>query len=135
MLLNRLQNAVDQTLRDEQAGLRIGRSCTEQIFALRNIIEQSLEHQKGLVINFIDFKKAFDSIHRPSLWKILKHYGIPARYISIFKTLYKNFSCCVKITTGYTDFFEIVSGVRQGCILSPFLFIIVIDYIMRKTMD
>ena len=78
-LLNRVQNAVDQTLREEQAGFRKGRSCTEQIFALRNIIEQSLEHQKNLVINFIDFKKAFDSVHRPSLWKILKHYGIPAR--------------------------------------------------------
>ena len=87
VLLNRLQNAVDQTLRDEQAGFRKGRSCTEQIFAFRDIIEQRLEHQKDLVINFIDFKKAFDSVHRPSLWKILKHYSIPACYISIFKAL------------------------------------------------
>ena len=105
--LNRLQNAVDQTLREEQADFRKGRSCTEQIFALQNIIEQSLEHQKDLVINFIDFKKAFDSVHRPSLWKILKH------YISIFKALYNN----------------------SSCILSPFLFTIVLDYIMRKAMD
>jgi len=56
-------------------------------------------------------------------------------YISIFKALYNNSSCCVKTTTGCTDFFDIVSGVKQGCILSPFLFIIVIDYIMRKAMD
>ena len=79
VLLNRLQNAVDQTLREEQAGFRKGRSCAEQIFALQNIIEQSLEHQKDLVINFFDFKKAFDSVHRPSLWNILKYYGNPAR--------------------------------------------------------
>ena len=57
VLLNRLQDAVDCTLRDEQAGLRKGRSCTEQIFTLRNITEQSPEHQQDLNINFIDFKK------------------------------------------------------------------------------
>jgi len=67
VMLNRLQGAVDRTLRDEQAGFRRGHSCTEQIFVLRNIIEQSLEHQQDLIINFIDYKKAFDSVHRPSL--------------------------------------------------------------------
>jgi len=66
----------------------------------------------------------FDSVHRPSLWKILKYYGIPDRFINIFKSLYINSSCCVKTASGYTEFFEIGSGVRQGCILSPFLFII-----------
>jgi len=105
------------------------------IFTLLNIIEQRLEHQQDLIINFIDYKKAFDSVHRPSLWKILTHYGIRDRFINIFKPLYDNSSCCVKTASGYTEFFEIVSGVRQGCILSPFLFIIVIDFVMRRTMD
>jgi len=67
VLLNRLRDAVDCTLRDEQAEFRKGHSCTEQIFTLCNITEQSLEHQQDLIINFIDFKKAFDSVHRPSL--------------------------------------------------------------------
>jgi len=105
------------------------------LFTLRNIIEQSLEHQQDLIINFIDYKKAFDSVHRPSLWKILKYYSIPDRFINIFKALYINSSCCVKTASGYTEFFEIVSGVPQGCILSPFLFIVVIDFVMRRTMD
>jgi len=135
VLLNRLQNAVDCTLRDEQAGFREGHSCTEQIFTLRNIIEQSLEHQQDLIVNFIDFKKTSDSVHRPSLWKILTYYGIHGRFINIFKALYDNSSCCVKTASGYTEFFETVSGVRQGCILSPFLFIIVIEFVMRRTMD
>jgi len=71
VLLNRLQDAVDHTLRDEQAGFRRRRSCIEQVFTLWNIIEQSLEHQQDLIINFIDFKKAFDSVHRPSLCRKL----------------------------------------------------------------
>jgi len=72
---------------------------------------------------------------------ILKHYGIPTRWHATSASSKRCTiipaisSCCVKTTTGCTDFFEIVSGVRQGCILSPFLFIIVIDYIMRKAMD
>jgi len=69
------------------------------------------------------------------LWQILKYSGIPDRFINIFKALYDNSSCCVKTASGYTEFFEIVSGVRQGCILSPFLFVIVIDFVMRRTMD
>jgi len=55
--------------------------------------------------------------------------------VIIFKALYDNSSCCDKTASGYAEFFDIVSGVRQGCILSPFLFIIVIDFVMRRTMD
>jgi len=72
----------------------VQRAVTEQVFTLQNIIEQSLEHQQDLIINFIDYKKAFDSVHRPSLWKILKYYGIRDRFINIFKALHINSSSC-----------------------------------------
>ena len=96
VLLNRLKDEVDNLLREKQAGLRRGRSCSEQILTLRNIIEQCYNWNKPLCINFIDFKKAFNSIHRESLWKILKLYNIPEKYINIFKALYRNSSCCVR---------------------------------------
>ncbi|KAE9547262.1 hypothetical protein FO519_009526 [Halicephalobus sp. NKZ332] len=60
ILLRRLKDAVDPLLRENQAGFRSSRSCNEQIFTLRNIIEQSVEFQKPVLINFIDFSKAFD---------------------------------------------------------------------------
>ena len=63
-------------------GILVYQTYSEQVFTLRNIIEQSLEHQQDLIINFIDYKKAFDSVHRPSLWKILKYYGIPDRSLT-----------------------------------------------------
>ena len=96
--------------------------CNEQIFTLRNILEQCKEFQKSLVINFIDFKKAFDSVHRESIWEILKLYGIPHKIINIFISLYTNSQCCIRTKDGYSDMFDIITGVRQGCILSPFLF-------------
>ena len=63
ILIQRLQTELDLTLREEQAGFRPKRSCCDQIYTLRNIIEQAREFNFLLAINFIDFKKAFDSIH------------------------------------------------------------------------
>jgi len=100
---------------------------------MRRVNHQSLKWQVPLFVNYVDFKKAFDSIHRESLWRILKLYGIPDKYINIFRALYGNTRCCVKTGTGMTEMFDILTGVRQGCILSPFLFLIIIDFIMRKT--
>ena len=124
VLFRRLIGAVENILREEQAGFRRGRSCSEQIFTLRNIIEQCIEFQPPVFINFIDYQKAFDSVHRESLWHIARSYDIPQQYINIFKKLYLNSSCCVRTDNGTTNFFNIETGVRQGCILSPFLFLL-----------
>ena len=61
--MNRIKDELDRRLRKEQAGFRKGRSCTDQIFILRNNLEQCNEWRRALYINFIDFEKAFDSIH------------------------------------------------------------------------
>jgi len=123
---------IDRHLQGEQAGFRNGRSCNEQIFTLRNILEQSKEFQKALAFNFIDFKKAFDSIHRESISKILRLYGIPHKIINIFISMYISSRCCVRTKDGYSDMFDIITGIRQGCILYPFLFLIVMDFYHEK---
>ena len=87
------------------------------------------------MLNFIDFKKAFDSIHRTSLWNIACSYGIPGQFVNTFKSLYANSRCCVRTEGGTTYFFDIVTGVRQGCILSPFLFLLTIDFVLKKTTE
>ncbi|VDO19666.1 unnamed protein product [Heligmosomoides polygyrus] len=133
VLLRRLRDAIDDRLREEQAGFRNGRSCCDQIFTLRNIIEQCLEYRYPLHINFVDFKKAFDSVHRESLWEILKLYGVPTTFVEIFRSLYQNSMCCVKTTLGNTSYFEVTTGVRQGCVLSPLLFNVALDFVMRRT--
>ena len=135
IILKRLQRVVDTKLRENQAGFKEGDSCSEQIFALRNIVEQSIEYKLDTVINFIDFQKAFDSIHRPSIWHILEYYGIPDQFILIFKALCTESACCIKTTHGQANYFKILSGMRQGCILSPVIFIITIDFIMGRAID
>lgn len=134
VLLQRLKTEVDNILREEKASFRKGRSCSEQIFTLRNIIEQCQELHTPLISNYIDFKKDFDSIHWETLWVIVLLYGVPSKYVNIFRALYHNSTCRVRTSSGNTNEFDIVTGVRQGCILSPLLFLIVIDFVMRKTL-
>ena len=122
VILNRIREAVDKELREEQAGFRPKRSCAEQIFTLRRIIEKCSEFHVPLSISFIDFTKAFDSIHRPSLWNIMRSYGIPTKLITAIDNIYRNSKCCVRTEDGLSEWFNVLTGVRQGCILSPLLY-------------
>ena len=133
--MNRIKTAIDQQLRPQQAGFRPHRSCCQQIFTLRQIIDKCLACRKPILVNYIDFKKAFDCIHRDSLWYIAAHYGLPVKAINIIKSFYQNSQCTVKVDSELGEFFEICSGVRQGCVLSPLLFGIVMDWVMRRSVD
>jgi len=86
-MLNRMNEAMDNILRQEQTGFRKGRSCCEQIFTLCQIIEKVQARDRSLYISFVDFQKAFDSVHRVSLWEILKCYGIPEKLSNITEFL------------------------------------------------
>ena len=66
-----MKDAIDPQLREQQAGFRKNRSCTDQIRTLRLVLEQSLEWNSLLYINFMDYEKAFDSVDRQTLWKLL----------------------------------------------------------------
>ena len=84
-------------------------------------------------IYFVDYENAFDSLHRDTLWKLLQHYGIPDKRISLIRNSYEDMACRVVHAGQLTDFFMVKTGVRQGCLLSPFLFLLAIDWIMKKT--
>ena len=125
----RITDAKDKQLRKEQAGFCKGRGCIDQIFALRNIIEQCTEWQRQLYINFVDFQKAFDSINRKSLWQILRAYGIPKEIVELIKSFYNNFTCSV----GHSNiWFAVETGVTQGCVMSALLFNLVIEKNNRR---
>jgi Reverse transcriptase (RNA-dependent DNA polymerase)/Domain of unknown function (DUF6451)/Endonuclease/Exonuclease/phosphatase family len=130
VLLNRIKNAVDPMLRDQQAGFRTNRSCTDQIATLRIILEQSLEWNSPLYVKFVDYEKAFDSLDRQTLWRLLRHYGVPQK---IIRNSYEGMTCRVVHGQQITDAFQVKTGVRQGCLLSPFLFLLSIDWVMKTS--
>ena len=115
-------------MRDEQAGFRSGRGTVEHIFILRNIIEQVVEWQATLYIMFVDFEKAFDSVHRESLRKIMESYGIPCKIIQMVQMLYKDSECAVLDEGEESEWFKVKTGVKQGDVMSGFIFLIVVDW-------
>ena len=96
------------------------------------IIEKAREFQKNIYFCFIDYAKAFDCVDHKKLWKILKEMGIPDHLTCLLRNLYTGQGATVRIGHGTTDWFQIGKGVRQGCILSPCLFNLYAEYIMRN---
>ena len=99
------------------------------IAVVLNTTQNSIYRCRGC---FVDYAKAFDYVDHNQLWKILKEMGIPDHLICLLRNLYAGQEA--KVRTGHrtTDWFQIGKGVRQGCILSPCLFNLYVEYIMRN---
>ena len=102
------------------------------INTLRIVIEQSSEYQAPLYLSFVDFEKAFDSISRESIWKALTVFGVPRKIINLIKIIYRDYRCQLIHNGRLSEPFEVTAGVRQGCLLSPIIFLMVLDGVMRK---
>jgi uncharacterized membrane protein len=93
-----------------------------------------MEYQSTLYLSFIDFEKAFYSIKRENLWQGMNTFGIPAKIINLVQEMYRGSCCRVEVNGSFTETVSMSSGVRQSCLLSPILFLMVLDIIMRKIM-
>ena len=118
-------------LPDGQDGFRKGR---DKIANISWIIKKSREFQKNIYFCFIDFAKGFDCVDHNKLWKILKEIGIPDHLTCFLRNaeMYADQEATVRTGHGTTDWFQIRKGVHQGCILSPCLFNLYAEYIMRN---
>ena len=135
ILLNRLQLQAEEIIAEEQAGFRMGRSTTEQIFNLRVLMEKYQQHQQNLYHVFIDFKKAFDRVWHAALWTTMHKYNIGANLITFIKSLYEKATSAVLYSGNTGDWFRTTVGVRQGCLLSPTLFNIFLEKIMTDALE
>jgi hypothetical protein len=135
VILNRIQEKIDATLRRQQAGFRAGRSCVDHITTLRIILEQVNEFQDSLLLVFVDFEKAFDRLNHENIWAALRRRGVPEKLVHLIEAQYEAFSCKVLHDGVLSDPIRVTAGVRQGCILSPLLFLIVMDEILIGAID
>ena len=131
ILQARLQQYVNHELPDVQAGFRKGRGTRDQIANICWIVEKAREFQKNIFC-FIDYAKAFDCVDHNKLWKILKEMGIPDHLTCLLRNLYTGQEATARTGHGTTDWFQIGKGVHQGCILSPGLFNLYVECIMRN---
>ena len=132
---NRIESKIDNILRKNQNGFRRNRSTTSQILTICRILEGVRAKNLRATLLFVDFTKAFDSIHRGKMEKILLAYGLPKETVAAIMILYRNTKVKVRSPEGDTEYFDIVAGVPQWDTLAPYLFIICLGYVLRTSID
>ena len=132
ILQARLQQYVNRELPDVQAGFRKGRGTRDQIDNILWIIKNAREFQENIYFYFIDYAEDFDHVNHNKLWKILKEMRIPDHLTCLLRNLYAGQEATVRTGHGTMDWFQIGKGVHQGYILSPCLFNLHAEYIMRN---
>ena len=134
-LRNYIGPKIDNILRKNQNGFRRNRSTTSQILTIRRILEGVRAKNLQATLLFVDFTKAFDSIHRGKMEQILLAYNLLKETVAAITILCRKTKVKVRSPDGDTEYFDIVAGVLQGDTLAPYLFIICLDYVLRTSID
>lgn len=132
ILAKKLTNTV--TLEDEQQGFRRGRSCTDAIFVIRQLTEKALEFNRPIYFCFIDIERAFDKIRLKHVLNILRDLGVPSGMLSLIQDIHTHNYARIKIQRKLEGKIPVNQGIRHGDSLSPLLFNIVMNEIIKKTL-
>ena len=123
-LERKCQEIVEAKLEDGQCSFRPGQSTTNQTFTLRQTFEKSWEYAKDVFTYFVDLEMTYDRDSRDKLWRVLQEYSIDGYLLIAIKSLYCQREICVQLNDKQSKSFHVGVGLRQGCVLSPLLFII-----------
>lgn len=116
---------------ESQTGFRKNRGCSDMIFTLRQLQEKCVEQNQPFYACFVDFSKAFDTVPRNMLWKILEKFGCPPNLLHLVQSLHNNTQACVSVNGEQSDAFSVTIGTRQGCVLAPTLFNIFLTAVLE----
>lgn len=135
IIMLRIRNKIKPEISEEQCGFVEGKGTSNATYILRNIIERSIEVQQDLYFCFIDYTKAFDTVKHQVIMKMLKDINIDGKDLRIIRNLYWQQSAAIRIDNEIGEYQPIKRGVRQGCVLSPDLFSLYSENIMRTIQD
>ena len=132
ILLDRLVDHLDPGLLPEsQCGFRKERGTTDMIFAIRQLQEKCQEQHRDLFLTFVDLTKAFDTVCREGLWKIMAKYGCPPKFITMVRQFHDGMQARVLDNGESSSPFPVSNGVKQGCVLAPTLFSIMFSAMLK----
>ena len=129
----RIRGRVEGNFGEEQQGFRKGRGTGYGMYVLRHMVEKRLEVQCSMALGFVDLEKAFDTVPREMVMATLQWMGVPEAEVRMVEGTYEKTTARVAVGEGASEKFEVKIGLRQGSVLSPLLFIAVLDLISRKT--
>jgi hypothetical protein len=131
ILLHRVSSQVDSQLLESQCAFRRNRGLTDAAYTLRSIMYKCQRYKQPLYMAFVDLRKAYDSIPRDALWRVLSTYGVDAKVTELLADLHTGTQAAVKLAGEHGDWFDISRGVRQGCVIAPLLFNTFFDCVVR----
>ena len=132
ILINRIRDRTEGAISEVQSGFRRGRGCTDQSFVVRQICEKYGRKGKDVYFAFLDLEKAYDRVDREAMWNVLRLYGVGGKLLKAVKSLYVGSKACVRVGNEMSDWFPVRVGLRQGCVMSPWLFNLYIDGVVRE---
>uniref|UniRef100_A0A672ZD16 Reverse transcriptase domain-containing protein n=1 Tax=Sphaeramia orbicularis TaxID=375764 RepID=A0A672ZD16_9TELE len=133
VLERRIRPIVEPQIQEEQCGFRPSRGTLDQLYTLHRVLEGSWEFAQPVHMCFVDLEKAFNRVPRGILWGVLREYGVRGPLLRAVRSLYDRSRSLVRIAGSKSDLFQVHVGLRQGCPLSPVLFIIFMDRISRRS--
>ena len=133
VLERRVRPIVEPRIEEEQCRFHPGRGTTDQLFTLAGVLEGAWEYNLPVHMCFVDLEKAYDRVPRDVLWEELREYGVRGSLLRTIQSLYSQSESCVRILGSKSDLFQVGVGLRQGCALSPILFVIYMDRISRRS--
>ena len=135
ILLTRIRPHLLKHQRPEQSGFTPKRSTIDRILALRVLSERMREYRNGFFAAYIDLRKAFDSVDRDALWRLLGFRGVPQTLINLLFKLYSGTESAVRCGSEISEFFPVSTGVGQGRVEAPTLFNTCMDWAMGRMVE
>ena len=102
---------------------------------MRQLAENMIEKDMKAYAVFVDLQKAYDKVCRKELWEALKRYGVAGDLLRAIRTMYQASEACVRVDGECSEWFEVKQGVSQGCPMSPWLFNIFLDMVVKEARD
>ena len=132
ILLNKIREKTEVYTSERQYGFRPNRGTVDAIFIVRQLMQKAKERRIKSHYHFVDFKSTFHTIWRKALWKMMRSIIINKNIVSIVEKMYDKTTCVVVVDGLLTEWFSVSVGVRQGCLPSPTLFNLFLDFVMDE---
>ena len=135
VIIEKVRLMTENLIGEEQCGFRRGRGCVDQVFTLKQLSEKFLNKNKNLYVAYMDLEKAYDRIDRDALWNVLRMYGVGGNILGAIQSFYDESEACVRVDREEGEWFNVKVGLRQGCVMSPWLFNIFMDGVMKEVRE
>ena len=131
VLIKRVRAGTECAIENDKRLFRQGRGCMDQVFAIKQVCKKYLANEKDVFWAFVDLSKAYDTIDHHGMWQMLRVYGIGGKLLKAVQSFYVDSRVCVRVEN-VSEWFLVNVGLRQGCVMSPWLFNVHMDGVIRE---